>query len=51
MYKTKCLNDKSVHKYMQFRATKKEVNDKYLENSDMQYRGPGRVTSIFELST
>ncbi len=29
----------------------KEVNDKYLESSDIQHTGPGRVTSIFELST
>ncbi len=25
----------------------KEVNDKYLESSDIQHTGPGRVTSIF----
>ncbi len=24
MYKTKCLNEKSMHKYMQFKATKKK---------------------------
>ncbi len=29
----------------------KEVNDKYLEGSDIQYTGPSRVTSIFDLST
>ncbi len=29
----------------------KEVNDKYLECSDVQHTGPGRVTSMFELST
>ncbi len=28
-----------------------EVNDKYLESSDIQHTGAGRVTSIFELST
>ncbi len=28
-----------------------EVNDKYLESSDIQHTGPGSVTSIFELST
>ncbi len=28
-----------------------EVNDKYLESSDIQQTGPGRVTSIFELGT
>ncbi len=26
------------------------VNDKYLESSDIQHTGPGRVTSSFELS-
>ncbi len=29
----------------------KDVNDKYLESSDIQHTGPGRVTSFFELST
>ena len=29
----------------------KEVNDKYLESSDIQHTSPGRVTSIFELGT
>ncbi len=29
----------------------KEVNDKYLESSDIQHTGPGKVISIFELST
>ncbi len=43
MYKTKFLNEKSIHKYMQFRATKKEVNDKYLESSDIQHTGPGKL--------
>ncbi len=38
MYKTKCLNEKSMHKYMQFESYQKKVNDKYLESSDIQYR-------------
>ncbi len=29
----------------------KEVHAKYLESSDIQHTGPGRVTSIFELRT
>ncbi len=40
--------------YVQIHAIQsyqKEVNDKYLESSDIQHTGPGRVSSIFELST
>ncbi len=29
----------------------KEINDKYLESSDIQHKGPGRLISIFKLST
>ncbi len=40
--------------YVQIHAVQsyqKEVNDKYLQSSDIQHTGPGRVTSIFALLT
>ncbi len=45
MYNTKCVNEKSVQIHAA-QSYQKEVNDKYLESSDIQHTGPGRVTSI-----